>query len=298
MVKVPPRGILTVLIEPFRDVNFRQLLIFLGAWNFVSNLAAPFFTVYMLQRIGLSMTLVLVFSVVSQAANAVFFQVWGRLADRFSNKTVLSEAGPLFLLSILLFPFTTMPESYSLTIPFLIIIHVLAGVSSAGVMLCSGNIAIKLAPQGKATSYLAVNALISGMMATIAPILGGLAADWFAQQELSLILKWASKTAHETLEVPAISLRGLDFLFMIAFLLGLYALHRLVLIQEVGEIEEDILISELHGLVRKVVKNATNVAGLRQFFFFPYGRLMELLIPPKLPADESDLLEYDGQETL
>lgn len=289
------RGMLAVLIEPFRDANFRQLLIFLGSWNFVSNLAAPFFTVYMLQRIGLSMTLVLVLSVVSQVVNAVFFQLWGRLADRFSNKTVLGEAGPLFLLSIVLFPFTTRPETYSLTIPLLILIHILAGMSSAGVLLCSGNIAIKLAPQGKATPYLATNALVSGMTATIAPILGGLAADWFARRELSLTVKWMSDATQQSLELSAIHLRGLDFLFLIAFFLGLYALHRLVLVKELGEIEEDILIPELQGLVRKVMKNVTNVAGLRQFFFFPYGRLMEMIISPEPSADDGDLPDADEE---
>lgn len=50
----------------------------------------------------------------------------------------------------------------------------MASMSTAGVSLCAGNIALKLAPQGRAAAYLAVNALVAGAAATIAPISGGL----------------------------------------------------------------------------------------------------------------------------
>ncbi|MDY6991319.1 MAG: hypothetical protein SVR94_01765 [Pseudomonadota bacterium] len=92
--------------------------------------------------------------------NVLFCQLWGRLADKFSNKSVLVEAGPLFMFSVLLFPLTTLPESYLLILPLLIIIHMLAGMSTAGVMLCVNNITLKLAPPGQATAYLASNALV------------------------------------------------------------------------------------------------------------------------------------------
>jgi len=46
---VPPgerENFFKVLTLPFKDVNFRELIMFLGSWNFAINLAAPFFTVY------------------------------------------------------------------------------------------------------------------------------------------------------------------------------------------------------------------------------------------------------------
>ncbi|MFG0251052.1 MAG: MFS transporter, partial [Phycisphaeraceae bacterium JB051] len=146
MAKVDDKGLLSVLAEPFRAGNFRHLLIFMGLWSFAINLAAPFFTVYLLQRIGLSMTWVIGLSVLSQLVNVIFFRIWGKLADRFSNKSVLTVSGPLFIVSIMIWPFTTMPERHMLTIPLLISIHVLAGISTAGVNLCAGNLALKAAP--------------------------------------------------------------------------------------------------------------------------------------------------------
>ena len=272
-----PQGIFSVLAEPFREFNFRRLLMFLGSWNFAINLAAPFFVVYMVTRLGMSLGFVLALSVLSQLINVAFFRIWGRLADRFNNKSVLAVSGWMFIVSILMWPFLTLPEKHVMTIPLLIGIHILAGISTAGINLCAGNIALKAAPQGKATAYLAANALVNGVAATLAPILAGLAADWFMQQELSLSLRWTSADGGATLfDLSALSIKGLDFLFVAAVLFGVYAMHRLLAVREEGEVEEKVILSQLYGEVRKAVRHVSNVAGLRQQYYFPFARLEDV----------------------
>jgi MFS family permease len=210
--------------------------------------------------------------VLSQIFNVLFFGVWGGLADRFSNKSVLMVCGSLFVISIILWPFLTMPEQHMMTLPLLVIIHALTGISTAGVTLCSANIALKCAPYGKATAYLASSALVNGLAATAAPILAGIAADWFSTKELTLALRWVSSQALEgPFEMPAFNLRGLDFLFVGAFIFGHYALHRLLAVKEEGEVDEQIVITELYGQVRKAVRHVSNVAGLRHLTHFPLG---------------------------
>jgi MFS-type transporter involved in bile tolerance (Atg22 family) len=278
MAESHSHGMLRLLSEPFRDPNFRRLLAFLGTWNFAVALAGPFFTVYMLRRLNLSMSWVIALAVASQIVNVLFLRVWGRLADRFTNKSVLSVSGPMFIISIAAWPFTTMPDRWLMTIPILIAIHALSGMSTAGVTLASANIALKAAPRGKATAFLATNALVSGMAATVAPLLGGFAADGFAGRTLSLTLNWRADAAHdEVTSLPAFDLQGLDFLFVISFIFGLYALHRLLGVREEGEVEERVVVTELYAEVRKAVKNVSNVAGLRHLTYFPYAKLRDLL---------------------
>ncbi len=198
-------------------------------------------------------------------------------------------------ISIVFFPLTTMPESYIMTIPFLILIHVLAGMSTAGMLLCTGNIALKFAPRGKATTYLATNALISGVSATIAPILGGIAADELANKELRLTLTWISETMQQGLDFPAMNLRGLDFLFITAVVVGMYSLHRLILVKEGGEVEEGVVLSEFHHIVGRAVRHISNMAGIRYLFHFPYSRLMELFVEDDvIQDDESGLSGSPG----
>lgn len=268
MAPAQSASILTILAEPFRDRNFRMLLVFLGWWSFAMNLAAPFFVVYMLKQLHLGMGWVIGLSVVSQAFNVLFFKVWGRLADRFSNKSCLMVSGTLFVFSLALWPFMTMPDPHFLTLPLLIVFHALAGMSTAGVGLCAGNIALKAAPYGRATAYLAVNALVGGSAAIVAPLISGTAADWLESQQLKLTFTWVASGRQFLL--PALDIRGLDFVFAASFLLGLFALHRLLAVKEVGEVEEAVVREQLMLEIRKVVRHVSNVAGIRQITHFPY----------------------------
>jgi RHS repeat-associated protein len=259
--------ILKLLSQPFRDENFRKLIAFMCSWNFAVNLAGPFFMVYMLKRLGLSMSFIIGLSIVSQVFNFLFLKIWGKYTDRFSNKSVLAISGPLFILSILAWTFTTMPEKYILTIPLLIIIHIVMGLSSAGVSLASGNISLKLAPRGQATSYLATNTITNSIAAGIAPILGGKFADFFAGRELAWTLKYTSPTGEFAL--PTLNLQQWDFFFAFAFIIGLYALHRLAMVKEVGEVEEKIVAQELFTEVRTQVRTLSSVEGVKQMISFP-----------------------------
>ena len=273
---VEKQKILQLLSQPFRDENFRKLIAFMCSWNFAVNLAGPFFMVYMLKRLGLSMSFIIGLSIVSQVMNFLFLKVWGRYTDRFSNKSVLAISGPLFILSILAWTFTTMPEKYVLTIPLLVVIHIVMGLSSAGVSLASGNISLKLAPKGQATAYLAANTIANSVAAGIAPILGGKFADFFSGRELAWTLNYKSPTGEFAL--PTLNLQQWDFFFAFAFLIGLYALHRLAMIKEAGEVEEKIVAQELFTEVRMQVRTLSSVEGVRQMVSFPFSVVRNLAV--------------------
>ncbi len=266
--------ILKLLVQPFKDDNFRKLITFLASWNFAVNLAAPFFMVYMLRRLELSMSFIIVLSIVSQVMNFAFLRIWGKFTDSFSNKSVLAISGPLFILSILAWTFTTMPEKYFLTVPLLVVIHIVMGLSSAGVSLASGNIGLKLAPQGQATAYLATNTIVNSVAAGIAPILGGKFADFFTGRELEWTLKYTSPTGEFSL--PTLSLQQWDFFFALAFLIGLYSIHRLSMVEEIGEVEEKVVAQELISEVKSQARILSSVEGLRQMVSFPFSVLRNL----------------------
>ncbi|MGO9122851.1 MAG: MFS transporter, partial [Desulfomonilaceae bacterium] len=59
VTKHKPEGILKSLGQPFRDLNFRRLLIFLGILFIAINLSGPFYAVYMIKRLDMSMALVI-----------------------------------------------------------------------------------------------------------------------------------------------------------------------------------------------------------------------------------------------
>jgi MFS family permease len=265
------------LTAPVRDRNFRQLIQFLFFWGFASNLAIPFFAVYMLVRLGFPLSWVIALSILSQLFNILFLRVWGRFVDRFGNKAVLSLCASLYLLVILGWIFTTMPERYFLTIPLLVLLHVFAGIANAGVTLTVGTVGLKLAPKGEATPYLAGASLATNLGAGLGPLCGGLLADFFAVRQLNLTFTWIDPASF--IELPAISIIGFDFLFGIAFIFGLLTLGTLATIREEGEASREVILESLFFPTREQSRPVSSVPAYNLFGNFPFGYLKRIPIP-------------------
>lgn len=240
-----------VLLVPFRDTNFRRLMQFLGSWGFALAIASPFFTVYLLRRLGYPMSTVIALTVLSQVANLVFVRVWGRLVDQFSNKAVLSVSGPLVLGTTALWLFTAMPEPHQFTLALLVIIHVLRGMSMAGVSLATGNIALRLAPEGRGAPYLAANNLVGALAGFVAPLIGGAVAGALEEHQFSIGITWDAPGG--VVSVPAFSLQGMDFAFLLATVVGLYAMHRLSLVVEGEAVERSEVVRNLFEEIKRPV---------------------------------------------
>lgn len=267
---------ISTLLKPVKDTNFRRLLIFSSAWSFTVIMSGAFFAVYMLNRIGIPMSWVIMLAVVSQVTNIYFFKVWGRIADRFSNKSVLAVSVPMFIFLLLLYPFTTLPERYYLTVPLLILIHIIGGISTAGFNLCAANIAMRLAPHGEATSYLGTNAFCAGLSAAVAPVVGGLIGSYFAIKEISINVFYRADASdiENALSIPALSFRGIDFVFFASAITGLYAWHRLSLIDEEGTVSENAVREEVFTSVRNSFLSTSGLSmGMRRMTAFPYDML-------------------------
>ncbi|MFX1256785.1 MAG: MFS transporter [Promethearchaeota archaeon] len=258
-----------LISTPFKDKNYRNLLIFLIFWNFAINLAVPFFVVYMLVRLQLNLFLVVSFIAINQIITIMFLRIWGRLSDVFSNKSVLVICCPLFLLCILMWSFTTLTEKYILTLPFLFIIYVLMGVSMAGILIASNNISLKLAPKGKGNYYLAIAMILSSFSLATASIIAGLFIDFFEMAEFSWTFSLTIQSENFTFQ--PLNLRGIDFFFIFAFFIGLIALHRLAFISEEGEVKSKIILNELFLEIGKSIKNYSIVGGFRNLFINPYS---------------------------
>ena len=262
---------------PVRDRNFRQLLQFLLFWGFASNLAIPFFAVYMLKRLGLPLSWVIALSILSQLFNIFFLRVWGRLVDRFGNKAVLSLSSSLYLMVILGWIFTTMPERYFLTLPLLVILHTFAGIANAGVTLTVGTIGLKLAPQGEATSHLAGASLATNLGAGLGPLCGGLLADFFSARQLNLTFTWIDPVT--SVQLPALSIIGFDFLFGIAFILGVITLGTLATVREEGEVGREVILESLFFPTRELSRPMSTVPAYNLLANFPFGFLKRVPIP-------------------
>jgi MFS family permease len=257
----PRPSLRRMLSIPIQGRNFRQLMNFLFFWGFAANLAVPFFTIYMLQQLGFPLSAVIALNTLSQLAFVLFLRVWGAFVDRFGSKAVLSLSASLYLLAIVGWTFTTLPEPYFLTIPLVIVLQVFAGVAAAGVNLSMTTIGLKLAPQEQATSYMVAASLASNIGAGLGPLAGGILADFFSGREFSITFEWTEAT--RDFGFPAVHLAGFDFLFSIAFLIGLLTLNTLTTIREKGEAGREEVLEELLAPTREMARTIGAIPGVR-----------------------------------
>jgi hypothetical protein len=150
-------------------------------------------------------------------------------------------------------------------LPLVAAINILSGLSLAGVTLGTTNIALKLSPRGCATSYLATSGFLNSLSAGIASLIGGAAGLFFASKELLLRFGWAG----DRFGIQALRLQGLDFLFIIAFVIGVYSMYCLTKVAEEGEVKERVFIGVLTSAMAQQMKSLSTMSGLRTLASLP-----------------------------
>jgi MFS family permease len=269
----PSLPIVAMLCTPLKDLNFRKLIIFMASWNFASNLAAPFLTVYLLQQLGYGLGIVTAMWAISQIANAFTLYAWGQISDSLSNKAILATALPAYFGCLIALPVSALPEQHFLTLPLLWIIHIIMGMASGGIGLATGNIGLKLAPQGKGTAYLASVSLAGSIAAGVASLLGGALATWFAARQLAIQVQWVSPVRKADFVV--LQFAHWEFLFAISFALGLYVLHALSRISEGEEHSERVVMRNFALETGRAFGEVSSTVATALASLFPLGRLFD-----------------------
>lgn len=271
----------SLLLQPLKNTNFRQLLIFNAAWLLAINLAIPFFTVFMLQTLGLSMKVVILLAVVSQIASIAGLPLWGKLSDRYSNKSIIYLTAPIYISCILLWIFVGI---YSRALPnmiLLVLLHVMTGISTGGINLALTNIGLKLAPKTDAIIYITVKNMVASFFTALGPILGGLLVDYFATRELQISISWKSPNLQSVAKL--IYLHEWNFLFLLASILAFFSLRWLGKVQEKGEVS--------HQLVKRIMKKRFR-AGLKERLLV--GNMITLHAQLKQILKRKDASKGDG----
>jgi MFS family permease len=246
--------------RPLKDHNFRRLLVFNSAWVFALNIAIPFFTVYMLKNLGLSMTYVIGLTVVSQLCSIFTIRMWGRFSDRYSNKTILAIAAPVYILCIIAWCFVGMYSRFTTNIALLVFIHIFTGIATAGINLSLTNIGLKLAPNEHAIVYLSTKNIITAIFSSVAPLIGGILADYFANRSLTINAAYAGPEVNKVLHL--VSLHDMNFLFLIGAGLAFISLEFLIRVKEVGEVEKDVVVRIMRSSIKHNLKESFLIGNL------------------------------------
>jgi MFS family permease len=244
--------------KPLKDKNFKNLLIFNAAWAFSLNMAAPFFTVYLMRTMNLPLSYVIGFTILAQLSNILTIKTLGRYSDRFSNKTILNICAPVYITCIFGWIYASMPDEKIYGLIILSVISMCSGIATGGINLALYNIGMKLAPRREAMAYMSSLNMVVAMFSAISPIIAGLLADTLASQQLVWDIQLKNADGVRTLEI--INLQGWGFLFVIGGLMAAASLKLLSRVKENGEIGRERVINYMQlRLQKNLRKRSTSI---------------------------------------
>ena len=159
-----------------KDFNFLMFLLYFGSWVFAVNLSAPFFNYYLLDTLDIDVSWVTIYGSLRAGATLVMLILWGKLADKIGNRPILIFVGLVLAVTPLLWLLIGNSQlDIWLWLPLL---HILLGVTWAGIDLCNNNIQLGIAPVKHQAIYFAIAAAVAGVSGALGTTIGGFVAQF------------------------------------------------------------------------------------------------------------------------
>jgi MFS family permease len=150
----------------FRESNLVKFVCYVAGVTFATQLAAPFFSMYMLKDLKMGYGSYAVVHLSSVVAGLAAFPAWGRHADEVGNARIMKSVSLLLPLSPFLWAFArgTLP---------LVLVEIFSGFVWSGFTLASTNFLYDAVPPPLRVRWLAAFSLINGAAVFLGALLGG-----------------------------------------------------------------------------------------------------------------------------
>ncbi|MCX8167148.1 MAG: MFS transporter [Candidatus Micrarchaeota archaeon] len=144
----------------------RNVIVFIALIYFTTNIAGPFFAVYMLKDLKLDYINFMGLTIASIITKFFSMPYWGRLCDRLGNKLVLSATG-------LMIPFIPMLWLVSNKLEYLYAIQLFSGFVWGGFEIVAFNYVLSASHKDKRVAFIAIYNFVNYLMVFLGSLLGG-----------------------------------------------------------------------------------------------------------------------------
>lgn len=148
-------------------------------WNFGVSLASSLFAVHFVDTMGGHPGSWAVFAATNIATQILIQRYWGRLADMFGQKNVMSFSGIGAVAVPLLWWVAP-------TLWFPIVINIVNGIGWGGYNLAAFNLLLEITPDDNRSLYVGVYNTLMGFATAAGPLVGGFAAEIFGLKPIFL----------------------------------------------------------------------------------------------------------------
>ena len=159
-----------MFLRRFRESNFVKFVLYAASITFATNLAAPFFSVYMIRDLHFNYLIFMFVHLGAVVAGLFSFPIWGRHADAIGNARVLK-------LTSFLIPLIPILWIFSPNLVYLFAIEIFSGFVWGGFNLCSLNFIYDAVTPGKRLRCISYFTFINGIATFLGAIAGGYLAE-------------------------------------------------------------------------------------------------------------------------
>ena len=165
---VEPLNIRKAIQMPLTDQNYRNILIFFLLWSVASNFASPFFSIYMLENLGLSYFYITVMNMVASVARIAAANLWGKAAESYSWRLV--TLGSIFMLGVAYIGWGLLTKENC--IYWLPVVQAVSGVAWGGINIATFRMQFAFAPLEHRVSYVSFCSTMVGFVGFFSSMLG------------------------------------------------------------------------------------------------------------------------------
>lgn len=167
----PQAASMHAFTEVFKDWNFVRLMLFTGMFGMCLYLGWPFYSVYVLKELHLSVGDLTILTTLFTFGGLVSLRTWGTLSDRFGNKPIMLTTALIWLLFAAVSWLLSSPKHFShLYVTYFVTGFMMAGFQQLGQF----NLMIKMVPPKNTAHYISVYMSFTNMLIALGPLLGGL----------------------------------------------------------------------------------------------------------------------------
>jgi MFS family permease len=268
-----PLGTFTAV---FRDRNFVRLLLFTGLFGLCLYLGNPFYSVFVLTELPMTLGDLTVLTTLSTFGGLVSLQAWGRLSDRFGNKPIMMTSAFVWLLTAAVSWLLSSPQHYGhLYANYFITGFMMAGFQQLGQF----NLMIKMVPLENKAHYISVYFSFTNMLIALGPLLGGVILDSLPTDAGNLFGQ---------------PLTRYHVLFVASLVLCLISLQLLQSVQEPAERSVRELVRVMRSM--REFNPVLGMATLAEFMFTPRGLTRIASFSVRTLRRQSNVMSDVGEE--
>lgn len=180
MEPLESHNLLENILKPFRDSEYRKVVLGFSIFNFALGIGGAFYAAYMLEFLEMTYTEISLFTIYSLVVGIFFNLFWGKVMDKVGLK-------PVLLITLVIIFFLPLLWTICLTTGNWLqwIIWALVAIGWSGFNLSAFNLPFSLSPKQGRSYYLGVLHICSGAMFFVSSVIAGIVAERLAGMDFA-----------------------------------------------------------------------------------------------------------------